>query len=52
MNYNNLPKGTPIVAFLLGSFGTPDDIYAKEFARVTKEKNWRFVIINRRGWDL
>ena len=36
LNYNNYPTGTPIVAFLLGACGVPDDIYAKEFAIMVK----------------
>ena len=32
LNYNNLPQGTPIIAFLLGSFGLSDDPYAQELA--------------------
>ena len=50
-NYNDLPTGTPIVAFILGSFGTNQEPYAKEFAIKVRQKGWRFVILNRRGFD-
>lgn len=52
LNYNNFPKETPIVVFLLGSFGTSEDAYAKEFCLMIQKKNWRMVIVNRRGWDM
>lgn len=48
-NYNEIQK--PIVAFILGSLGTSHDTYAKEYAKLVKKKGWRFVILNRRGFD-
>lgn len=52
LNYNNFPKETPIIAFLVGSFGTSEDAYSKELCLMIQKKNWRMVILNRRGWDL
>ena len=48
-NYNEIQK--PIVAFILGSFGTSSEPYAKEYAKLVSKKGWRFVILNRRGFD-
>jgi predicted alpha/beta-fold hydrolase len=48
-NYNEIQK--PIVAFILGSLGKSSDMYAKEYARLVANKGWRFVILNRRGFD-
>lgn len=39
------------MAFLLGSYGIPEDVYALEYAKMVSQKGWRFVVLNRRGWD-
>lgn len=51
LDYNNLDQKTPIVCFLLGSFGVSEDGYVKELALLVKNLGWRLVILNRRGWD-
>ena len=48
-NYNDM--NSPIIFFLLGSFGTSNDIYAKELAHMVRKNKWRLAIFNRRGWD-
>lgn len=39
------------MVFLLGSFGSSSDTYAKEMGRLVKKRGWRMVIVNRRGWS-
>ena len=51
LNYNDMPKGTPIIAFLLGATGNSNDPYAKAYAEIIKKNKWRMVILNRRGFD-
>lgn len=42
---------TPIVVFLLGITGNSKNRYAKEYAEIVNKNKWRFVIINKRGFD-
>lgn len=44
-------KNSPILIFFLGAYGDISVPYAKDFAKYTNSKNWRFCIINRRGFD-
>lgn len=32
LNYDDLPNGTPIVVIMLGTYGTCQDVYAREYA--------------------
>ena len=50
INYKEL-KNQPIVVFTLGAFGDVNVPYVKDMARICKNKNYRFLTINRRGYD-
>ena len=46
-----MPKETPVIIFLVGIFGASRASYARQMALLTAQKKWKFVIINRRGWN-
>ncbi len=41
----------PIVIILLGIFGNKEDYYVRAYLELITKKNWRCVILNRRGFD-
>lgn len=51
LNYNDFSTETPIVIYLCGIFGNSKERYVKEMADQVEKIGWRFVLLNRRGFD-
>lgn len=51
LNYNDFPKQKPIIVFICGIFGSSVDFYVKKLASMIEKRGWRFVLLNRRGFD-
>ena len=49
-NFASMPADIPIVAFLLGAYGSSKDYYCKQIAQTVSKRGWRIAIINRRGF--
>lgn len=51
LSFERLPNNIPIVFFLVGIFGGTYAYYSQQFAKMVNQLGWKFVIVNRRGWD-
>lgn len=49
-NFADMDPKTPIVVFNYGLAGSSQEFYSQELCQLIKEKGWRMVIVNRRGF--
>lgn len=51
-NFADMDARTPIVIFNCGAAGCSTDNYCQEFCHLVKQRGWRMVVFNRRGFGV
>ena len=51
-NFTDFDPVTPIVVFNLGVVGFTDVAYCQALCQIIKQRNWRMVVMNRRGFGI
>lgn len=51
-NFASMDASTPIVIFNYGAAGSSSEPYCQEFCQLIKNRGWRVVVFNRRGFGL